>query len=129
MDRIDALRQSWEDYRPTKAQAFWISAAGIAATLIAGFGFAGWVSGGTAQKMAAEAAANSRHELAAAICVEEFLADAAARARLVKLKDAGWYERSELIQKGGWATMPDRKEPNSVVAAMCAEKLSQLQPK
>jgi hypothetical protein len=128
MERIETLRQRWEDYRPTKAQAFWIAAAGIAATLIIGFGFAGWVTGGTVQKQVAEAAANARHELAAAVCVEDFMAHKDAGQILAKLKDAGWWERSELLAKGGWATMPDRKEPNSVVATMCAGKLSEMQP-
>lgn len=128
MVRIDALRERWETYRPSKTQAFWIAVAAVAATLIIGFAFAGWVTGGTAQKQIAEAAAGARHELAAAVCVEEFMAEKEAAVRLVKLKDAGWYERSELLANGGWATMPDRKEPNNAVAAMCAEKLSEMQP-
>lgn len=127
LSAIDRMRQSWEDYRPSKGQAAWFGAGCIAATLIVGFGFAGWVTGGTAQKQVTEAAATARHELAAAVCVEEFLAGKNAGPLLVKLKDAGWYERGELLEKGGWATMPDRKEPNSVVAAMCASKLSEMQ--
>lgn len=125
MSRVEALRQQWEEYRPTKTQAFWLAAAAVAGTLILGFGPAGWVTGGTAQERIDEAAASARHELAAAVCVQQFMARADAAATLVKLKEAGWWDRNELVAKGGWATMPDRKEPNPAVASMCAERLAQ----
>jgi hypothetical protein len=49
-----------------------------------------------------------------------------AGATLAKLKEAGWYDRNELVAKGGWATMPDRKEPDSTVAGLCAAKLAEM---
>lgn len=125
MGRRDELRRRWEDLHFTKGQAAWIGIGGAAATLVVGFGLAGWVTGGTHGKLVAEAAANARHELAAAVCVEEFLAAKDAKATLVKLRDSGWYERGEILAKGGFATMPDRKEPNTVVAAMCAARLTE----
>jgi hypothetical protein len=120
------MRQRWEDYRPSKTAAFWFAAACVAATLIIGFGPSGWVSGGTAEQRVNEAKLAARHELAAALCVEEFMASADAQARLTKLKEASYWERSEVVAKGGWATMPDRKEPNTVVASMCAAQLSEM---
>ena len=129
LSKLEVLRQQWDDYRLTKTQAFWFATGSVAATLIVGFGIAGWVTGGSAQQMVAEAATNSRQELAAAVCVEEFMAAENAAPRLAKLSDASWYDRSELIAKGGWATMPDRKEPNSAVAALCAGKLAELEVK
>ncbi len=125
---IERLRQRCEDYRPTKAHSFWIAAGCVAATLVLGFGPGGWVSGGTAQKRIEEAATNARQQLATAVCVEEFMRAKDARARLAKLMETGWYERGELVAKGGWATMPDRKEPNSVVATMCAAELAERKP-
>ncbi len=119
------LSSKWEAYRPSKTQAFWLAAGSVAATLVLGFGFAGWVSGATAQKMQADATAAARQELAAAICVDEFMAAKGAKATLAKLQAAGWFERSELIQSGGWATMPDRTEPNRDVAILCAAKLGE----
>lgn len=127
MERIETLRQRWEEYRPSKTQAFWFAVAAVVGMLILGFGLAGWVTGGTAQQRIDEAAMNARHELATAVCVQEFMARNDARTTLVKLKDSGWWDRSELISKGGWATMPDRNEPNPVVASMCAAKLSELE--
>ena len=123
-----SLRGRWQNYRPTKTQAFWISVACIAATLIAGFGAGGWVTGATACRMASDAATDARHDLPAAVCVEEFMAAANAGARLEKLRDLTWYQRGDLIAAGGWATMPDKTEPNNAVASACAEKLVQLKP-
>lgn len=128
MQALDSLQQRWENYHPSKTQAFWFAASAVVVTLIIGFGFAGWVGAGTAQKRIDEAAANARHELAAAVCVEDFMADKEAAKRLGKLKDATWYDRREFLANGGWATMPDRKEANVIVAGMCAEKLAEIKP-
>lgn len=125
---IERMRRGWEDYRPTKAHTFWIAAGCVAVTLILGFGPGGWVTGSTAQKGIQEAATNARQELATAVCVEEFMRAKDASARLAKLMEIGWYERGELVAEGGWATMPDRKEPNSVVATMCAAQLAETKP-
>jgi hypothetical protein len=127
MKRIQAARQRWEVYQPSKTQAFWFAVAAVVGMLIAGFGFAGWVTAGTAQQRVDDAALAARHELAAAVCVEEFMGLKEAQARLVTLKDSGYWDRSEFVAKGGWATMPDRKEPNRVVASMCAARLSEVQ--
>lgn len=120
---MPTLRKRWEEYRPSKTEAFWTAAGCVAATLVLGFGFGGWVTGGTAQKMVTEAAQGARHQLAAAICVEEFMAAKDARTRLADLKNAEWYTRDKIIAASGWATMPDRREPNLAVAEMCAAKL------
>lgn len=125
LTKVEALRQRWDELRLDKTQAFWLAAGAVAATLALGFGAAGWVTGGTAEKRVAEAATNARQELATAICVEEFMAARDAKATLAKLGEASWYDRGEMIARGGWATMPDRKEPNSVVASLCAEKLAE----
>jgi hypothetical protein len=128
LSQYRSLRRRWQDYRATKAHAFWIGVACIAGTLIAGFGTGGWVTGGTARMMASDAATDARQQLAAAVCVEEFMAAANAGARLEKLRDSAWYQRADVVAAGGWATMPDKTEPNSAVAYACAEKLVQLKP-
>ncbi len=122
---IETLRRRWQDYQPTKTQTFWLAAACVAATLVLGFGPGGWLSAGTAQKRIDEAASSARQQLAAAVCAEEFMNAKDAKAQLARLTQASWYERAELVAKGGWATMPDRKEPNGTVATMCADKLAE----
>lgn len=122
---MKAIIQGWEDFRPTKLQAFWTSVACVVATLIIGFGPAGWVTGGTAQKLADEAAATKYQGLAAAVCAEEFMRAADSRKRLAKLKELQWYERDDLVAAGGWATMPGENEANTVVAELCANSLAE----
>jgi hypothetical protein len=114
----------WNEYRPTKEQTLWITLAAVVATLVIGFGMAGWVTGGTAQERADEAAAAAHHQLAAAVCAEHFLRAADAQARLAKLQALQWWERDDHVAQAGWATMPGEKEPNGAVAEMCAQRLS-----
>lgn len=126
MQVTSAIRQRWEDWHPTRTQLFWSVAGAVVVTLVLGFGFGGWVTGGTARAQAEQAANDARHQLAAAVCTEEFMRAADARARLEQIKKAVWYERDRIVSAGGWATMPDRKEPNVVVAGMCAAQLAEL---
>ncbi len=114
----------WQQYQPTKEHAIWIAAACVVATLVIGFGFGGWVTGGTASKMADQAAAASHNQLAAAVCAEQFMRAADARTRLAKLQALEWWERDDLVVAGGWATMPGEKQADGVVAEMCAARLA-----
>jgi hypothetical protein len=125
MRTFDTLNERWRAFRPSKTQALWFGAACIAATLALGFGAAGWVTGGTAEELRAKAADDARAELAAAVCVDEFMQADGSKARLAALGQLSWYERSERVASDGWATMPDRKEPNTVVAIMCATRLTE----
>ncbi|MGQ0547162.1 MAG: hypothetical protein ACT4P3_17820 [Betaproteobacteria bacterium] len=126
MQATTAIRQRWGNWHPSKAQIFWSTAGAVVITLILGFGPGGWVTGGSARKQAEQAASDARHQLAAAVCTEEFMREADARKRLETIKKAMWYERNRMVSDGGWATMPDRKEANMIVASMCAERLAQL---
>jgi len=47
-----SLGQRWTASRPTKTVVFWSWIASIVVTMIIGFTWGGWVTGGTAQKMA-----------------------------------------------------------------------------
>lgn len=122
---MQTFYQRWRSYQPSKEQTVWIAIACVVATLIIGFGFGGWVTGGTARKMADEAAAASHHQLAAAICAEQFMRAADARTRLAKLQALEWWERDDVVAAGGWATMPGEKEADSAVAQMCATRLAE----
>lgn len=123
---IEPLSQRWENTRMTIGQGVALAVAAGIIVLVAGFGMGGWMTESKARTLADEAATTARHELAAAVCAEEFGAGTGANARLVKLQALQWHERSDAVAKGGWATMPDRKEPNPVVAGMCAARLSEL---
>jgi hypothetical protein len=119
------IQQRWEDFHLSKVQTFWVCVAAILATLFVGFGLAGWVSAGRAQAMASEAAQDARRELAVAVCVDDFMHERDAPARLAKLKSLEFFRRSDVIATGGFATMPDRQEADNAVAARCAAALEE----
>jgi hypothetical protein len=119
------IMQRWQEYQPTKEHTFWVALGCVIATLIVGFGLSGWVTAGSAKKMADEAAAASRNQLAAAVCAEGFMRSADARTRLAKLQALEWWERDDLVANGGWATMPGEKDASGVVAEMCAARLAE----
>ena len=89
MDAKRSLGQRWEASRPTKALTFWSCAGCVAGTILVGFTWGGWTTGGTARSAAQEAALGSRNELAAAVCVDRFKAAGDAPAQLVALKALG----------------------------------------
>jgi hypothetical protein len=119
------ITQRWSEYQPTRKQLVWAVVLSVAATVIIGFGPLDWVSGGTAHKMADEAALSARHQLAAAVCADKFMRAQDARTRLAKLEALEWWERDEHVADGGWATMPGEQESDSAVAQMCANRLSE----
>ena len=104
--------------------ALYGAAVGAVALAIAGFSWGGWVTGGTADKMAAEQA---RHEVVAAlvpICLEQSKQDPQLTETLARLEAASSYKRSGMLMEAGWATMPGSEDPNRAVASACMEKLA-----
>ena len=127
MTTKQSLGQRWEASRPTKTMLFWSCAACAAGTILVGFAWGGWTTGGTARSMAEEAALSSRNELAAAVCVDRFKAAGDASAQLVALKALGSWDRGSFVEKGGWAAMPDKVAPGDGTAKLCGEKLAALE--
>ena len=114
----------FEDYQPSKTVLFWGCAAAAVATIIIGFGWGGWVTGGTSRTMAMTAAHEARGELASAICVERFMAAPDSAARLVELKAIPEsYKRRQFVEAGGWATMPGKTSADARGAEGCAAAL------
>lgn len=116
-------RARWRTYRPTKATWFWSCLASVIATIIVGFAWGGWVTGGSAAQRAASAASNARAELAAQVCVERFERSPTAAVELASLKKTDEWERGSFMKKGGWVTLPGMTTPVSGAADLCAEKL------
>lgn len=127
VDKLSIGRR-WEAYRPSKALWFWSCAGCVVATTMVGFIWGGWVTGGTAARMAADAESGARAQLAAASCVARFDHGPDAVAQLAALKKADTYERSDMISKNGWVTMPGGASPVSGAADICAQKLLNPEP-
>src|SRR3989304_4567183 len=51
-----SFRQRWDESRPTKTAVFWSWVGSVVLTMIIGFAWGGWVTGGTARSMAGKIA-------------------------------------------------------------------------
>jgi hypothetical protein len=124
-----SIGQRWDALQPSKTMLVWSCAGCVAVALVVGFTWGGWVTGGTAQKMAGTAGDTSRYELASVLCVERFLEAPDAQAQLAALKaiDSSYAQR-QFIEDGGWATMPSKEKAARQTADLCAKVLSNLEP-
>ena len=104
--------------------ALWGAAAGAVALAIVGFGWGGWVTGGTAETLAKNSAATAVVAALTPICVEKFRQSGDVSANFAEMKKETYaWDQGKFVEKGGWATMPGSIEPNSAVARACAESL------
>jgi len=104
----------------------WSAIGGAVILAIIGFGFGGWVTGGTARGMAKDMAEKAVVDRLAPISVAQFMKDPNRKERLKELKDLDSWKRGDYVKKQGWATMPGEKEPDSQVAYECARRLVEL---
>jgi hypothetical protein len=95
----------------------------VVLTIIVGFTWGGWVTGGTAKEMAETAAAEGRAELAAAICVERFWEAPDAQAQVAALKEESTWRQGDFIEDGGWVTLACMAEPVPEAGDLCAKRL------
>jgi hypothetical protein len=102
------------------------AAVGAVATMIIGFYWGGWVTGGTANDMTQRSTKAAVVAALSPICVDRFQRSAEAAVNLVELKKVASYQQGSFIEKGGWATMPGSDASNSAVAGACANMLSNL---
>jgi hypothetical protein len=102
------------------------AAAGAAVTMLVGFNWGGWVTGGTARDMTQKSATAAVVSALSPICVDKFQRSAEAAVNLAELKKVSSYQQGSFIEKGGWATLPGNDMANSSVAQACANMLSSL---
>ncbi len=105
----------------------WGVVIGAVAMMIIGFSWWGWVLGSTAESMAKESANAALVAAFAPICVERFMGQADAPMKLAEFQKTSSWQRQQVVEKGGWATLPGSKEPNAKVAGACAEQLTKTQ--
>lgn len=115
--------QWWSEARPTKTAVFWSWVASVVITMIIGFAWGGWVTGGTAQKMAEKMAEDAVVKRLAPICVVQFNRDPRKDQKLKELTETSSWQRGDYVEKQGWATMPGEEKPDSDVASECVRLL------
>ena len=102
------------------------AAVGAVATMVLGFGYGGWMLGGTAKTLADTTAASAVVAAIAPICVDQFQRSADVATNLVEFKKVSSWQQSSFVEKGGWAVMPGGKSADYAVSQACATMLGNL---
>jgi hypothetical protein len=112
---------------------FWACAGSVVAAIIIGFSWGGWVTGGSARELADDSAAQARHELAAVVCVDRFMAAPDAGDQLTALKEiTSSRAQGKFVEDGGWAIIVPASSPTDYTAradqreaaGLCAAELA-----
>ncbi len=99
----------------------WGAVGGGILTMILGFAWGGWVTGGTARKDAGAAAHTATVVALAPMCADRIRALPDATAKIAEIEKASSWERSNIVEKTGFAVMPSTKSNDSDIARACAE--------
>jgi hypothetical protein len=103
--------------------ALYGAACGAAAMALVGFQWGGWVTEGRARTMASAEAQTAVVAALTPLCLDLAKRDPDYAAKLIELKKASSYSRSDFVVKAGWGTKLGTDETNRSVAYTCANKL------
>ena len=103
----------------------WGLVIGAIITMIVGFAWGGWITGGSSRRMSEEALLATR----SAICVAQFMKQPNAQEKLKELKEISSWERATFIEKGSWDKMPGQEKADYNVSRACADGLELLMEK
>jgi hypothetical protein len=95
---------------------------GAVIAAVIGFGWGGWTTAGTTQKMSEEAVLASQ----AAICVAQFMKEPNHKEKLKELGELDSWKRPDFIEKAGYDKMPGQEKADYSVARACADGLELL---
>ena len=114
-------------YKPTKTVWFWSLVGAVGLTMILGFTWGGWVTGGAATDRAEGAAEDAVANLAASICEHRFLRAPDAGVQLSALKEKSSYQRHTFVEEGGWVTFAGAEKPIAGAGELCADRLMEAE--
>lgn len=98
---------------------------GAAATMIVGFAWGGWQTGGTVDERVETASTTATVAALAPICANRFeKASITDKTLIAALGAVDSWQRDQHMMKNGWATFSTGTEPNRIVAEACAKLLS-----
>ena len=101
------------------------AAGGAIALAIVGFGWGGWVTGGTAKETARKESNVAVVKALTPLCIANFQQSADSQVKLVELKKiSSTWARETFVKEGKWATVGT--EQNSGVVDACADALFKL---
>ena len=100
----------------------WSLIIGAVVAMIIGFGWGGWTTAATTQKMSEEAVLASQ----AAICVAQFMNQPNHDEKFKELAELNEWKRAEFIEKEGWDKMPGQEKADYGVSRACADGIELL---
>ena len=103
----------------------WGLICGAVIAMIVGFGWGGWTTAATTQRMSEEAVLASQ----AAICVAQFMKEPNHDQKLTEFDKVSSWERAKFIETGGWDKMPGQEKADDAVSRACADGVEQLAKK
>lgn len=99
------------------------AAAGAIVVAIAGFSVGGWVTGGTAEKMA-RVMSNEQVTMALVpVCIDLADKDPERASKVKLINEAALYNRHNEVMNAGWATVPGTTAANRELARACLDGL------
>jgi len=100
------------------------AAVGAIAVMAVGFGWGGWVTGGSAADMAKVESQKAVVAALTPICVKQAEVDPERATKLAALDATNTWQRSDEFVKTGWATMPGHEKPAArAVVTACLDEL------
>ena len=100
----------------------WGLICGAIVAMIIGFGWGGWSTASSSQKISNDAVLASQ----AAICVAQFMMQPDHEEKLAEFAAASSWDRSKYIEKGGWDKMPGQEKADYAVSRACADGIDLL---
>ena len=97
---------------------------GAVLTMVVGFSWGGWVTGGAATEMAAVQAKSEVISALVPICLQISQDDPERTAKLATITEATTYRRRDAVMEAGWATVPGSEAPNRDLAQACMQGLN-----
>lgn len=122
-----SMTKRWRNYHPSKTAWFWSLAGAVVLTIVVGFAWGGWTTGGSAREMARDAADDARAQLAATLCVHQFMNAADAGTQLTALKAESRWQRDNFLEEGGWVVIAGLDDMPDGTANLCAQRLVEME--
>lgn len=96
---------------------------GALLTMVVGFSWGGWVTGGSAQAMAATESKSAVVAALVPVCLQTSQSDPDRMTKLTTIMEAPIYQRRTKLMEAGWATPPGSDTPDRDLAQACVSSL------
>jgi hypothetical protein len=126
-EKKPSMGQRWSKAQPTKTILFWACLASVVLTIVVGFSWGGWTTGGTAQKTAETMARDAVVQRLVPICVAQFDLDPNKVAKVTELNAIeSTREKNTFVKDQGWTIMPGEESADRKVATACTKLLLEM---